>query len=64
VFRRDLRIHLAMALGGKGFVVMTGDVSSVEAAVEAGRKVAAAEGMLVASGTIPAPSKELFRDWI
>ena len=59
-----LRIHLAMALGGKGFVVMTGDVASVEAAVEAGRKVAAAEGMLVASGTIPAPSKELFRDWI
>jgi microcompartment protein CcmL/EutN len=59
-----LRIHLAMALGGKGFVVMTGDVSSVEAAVEAGRKVAAAEGMLVAAGTIPAPSRELFRDWI
>jgi len=43
---------------------MTGDVASVEAAVEAGRKVAAAEGMLVASGTIPAPAKELFRDWI
>jgi microcompartment protein CcmL/EutN len=59
-----LRIHLAMALGGKGFVVMTGDVSSVEAAVEAGRKLAAAEGMLVAAGTIPAPAKELFRDWI
>ena len=59
-----LRIHLAMALGGKGFVVMTGDVSSVEAAVEAGSKVASAEGMLVASGVIPAPSKELFRDWI
>ena len=59
-----LRIHLAMALGGKGFVVLTGDVSSVEAAVEAGCKVAAADGMLVASGVIAAPSKELFRDWI
>jgi microcompartment protein CcmL/EutN len=59
-----LRIHLAMALGGKGFVVMTGDVSSVEAAVEAGCKVAAAEGMLVARGLIAAPRKELFRDWI
>jgi len=59
-----LRIHLAMALGGKGFVVMTGDVSSVEAAVEAGCKVAAAEGMLVARGMIAAPRKELFRDWI
>ena len=59
-----LRIHLAMALGGKGFVVMTGDVSSVEAAVEAGCKVAAAGGMLVARGVIAAPRKELFRDWI
>jgi microcompartment protein CcmL/EutN len=31
-----LRIHLAMALGGKGFVLMAGDVSSVQAAVAAG----------------------------
>ena len=59
-----LEVRLAMALGGKGFVVMTGDVSSVEAAVEAGCKVAAAEGMLVARGMIAAPRKELFRDWI
>ncbi|HTP85387.1 MAG TPA: BMC domain-containing protein [Bryobacteraceae bacterium] len=59
-----LRIHLAMALGGKGFVVMTGDVSSIEAAVEAGCRVAASEGMLVARGVIAAPRKELFRDWI
>ena len=43
-----LRVHLAMALGGKGFVLMAGDVSSVQAAVEAGSKVAAEEGMLVA----------------
>jgi microcompartment protein CcmL/EutN len=59
-----LRIHLAMALGGKGFLLMTGDVSSVEAAVEVGTKVAAAEGMLVARGVIAAPRKELLRDWI
>src|SRR4051812_11151514 len=30
------RVHLAMALGGKGFVLLTGDVASVEAAVAAG----------------------------
>jgi microcompartment protein CcmL/EutN len=59
-----LRIHLAMALGGKGFVVMTGDVSSVEAAVAAGSHAAAQEGMLVSKAVIPAPSRELFRDWI
>lgn len=59
-----LRIHLAMALGGKGFVLMAGDVSSVQAAVAAGSEAAAEEGMLVAQVVIPAPSEELFRDYI
>jgi microcompartment protein CcmL/EutN len=59
-----LRVHLAMALGGKGFVLMAGDVSSVQAAVEAGSKAAAEEGMLVGRSVIPAPSEELFRDYI
>jgi microcompartment protein CcmL/EutN len=59
-----LRIHLAMALGGKGFVLMAGDVASVQAAVEVGSKVAADDGMLVGRGVIPAPSPELFREYI
>jgi microcompartment protein CcmL/EutN len=59
-----LRIHLAMALGGKGFVAMTGEVSSVEAAVSAGAKIAAEEGMLVARVVIPGPAKEIFREWV
>lgn len=59
-----LRIHLAMALGGKGFVLMAGDVASVKEAVEVGSKVAAEGGMLVGKGVIPAPSAELFRDYI
>jgi len=59
-----LRIHLAMALGGKGFVLMAGDVASVQAAVAAGCKVAAEEGMLVGRSVIAAPSEELFRDFI
>jgi microcompartment protein CcmL/EutN len=59
-----LRIHLAMALGGKGFVLMAGDVASVQAAVAAGAKVAGEDGMLVGKGVIPAPSPELFRDYI
>jgi microcompartment protein CcmL/EutN len=59
-----LRVHLAMALGGKGFVMMAGDVSSVQAAVAAASKVAADEGMLVGRGVIAAPSPELFRDYI
>ena len=59
-----LRVHLAMALGGKGFVLMAGDVSSVQAAVAAGAKVAGEDGMLVGKGVIPAPSPELFREYI
>jgi microcompartment protein CcmL/EutN len=59
-----LRIHLAMALGGKGFVLMAGDVASVQAAVAAGSKVAAEDGMLVGRGVIPAPSPELFKEYI
>ena len=59
-----LRIHLAMALGGKGFVLMAGDVASVQAAVAAGAKIAGEDGMLVGKGVIAAPSEELFRDYI
>jgi microcompartment protein CcmL/EutN len=59
-----LRVHLAMALGGKGFVLMAGDVSSVQAAVNAGCKAAAEDGMLVGKGVIPNPSPELFKEYI
>ena len=59
-----LRIHLAMALGGKGFVLLTGDIGSVEAAVAAGSQVAADEGILVGRAVIAAPSKELFREFV
>ncbi len=59
-----LRVHLAMALGGKGLLLMAGDVSSVQAAVAAGSEVAARDGMLVGRGVIAAPSEELFRDYI
>ncbi len=58
------RVHLAMAIGGKGFMLFTGDVSSVEAAVQAGAAAAAAEGMLVSRVVIPRPRTELFREFI
>jgi len=59
-----LRVHLAMALGGKGFVLLTGDVASVEAAVAAGCEVAADYGILVGRAVIAAPRRELFRDML
>lgn len=59
-----LRVHLAMALGGKGFVLMAGDISSVQAAVAAAAKAAGDDGMLVGKAVIAAPSPELFKDYI
>jgi microcompartment protein CcmL/EutN len=59
-----VRVHLAMAIGGKGYVMMTGDVASVEAAVGAAAQLAAAEGILVGSTVIAAPRPELFREFV
>lgn len=61
---RLLRVHLAMALGGKGFVLLTGDVASVDAAVAAGCEVAASEGILVGRAVIARPRRELFREYV
>ncbi len=58
------RIHLAMAIGGKGFFSCTGDVAAVQAAVEAGARMAAEDGILVNKAVIPAPRPELFREYI
>lgn len=58
------RVHLAMAVGGKGFVLLTGDIASVEAAVAAGAAVAAEDGVLVNRAVISAPSRELFREFV
>ena len=58
------RIHLAMAIGGKGFFSLTGDVAAVEAAVAAGAAVASESGILVATAIIPGPRRELFSEYI
>ena len=58
------RVHLAMAVGGKGFVQMTGDVASVRAAVDAGAEAAGRKGLLVSKVTIAQPREELFGEFI
>ena len=55
-------VRVAMALGGKAFVTMIGDVSAVQTAVEAGRKVIADAGMLVNAAVITRPHKDLYRE--
>ena len=58
------RIHVAMAIGGKGFLMMTGDVAAVVAGVEAAAEVAQEHGILVATSVMPNPRRELFREYI
>lgn len=57
-----MEIRLAMALGGKAFATLTGDVSSVQAAIDAGRAVIAEAGLLVNAVVIPRPHPQVYRE--
>jgi microcompartment protein CcmL/EutN len=57
-------IHLAMAIGGKGWVSMTGDVASVQAAVDTAASVVAERGLLVEKVVIPSPRPEVVKEFI
>jgi len=57
-----LEIRLAMALGGKAFCTMTGDVASVQAGVAAGRSVIAEAGVLVNAVVIARPHADVYRE--
>jgi microcompartment protein CcmL/EutN len=59
-----LEIRLAMALGGKAFCTLTGDVGSVTAAVAAGRQVLAEAGTLVNAVIISRPHPDVYRELI
>ncbi len=58
------RIHVAMALGGKGFCLMTGTVADVRAGVAVAAAEARRRGLLVSEIVIPRPSRELFSDYL
>jgi microcompartment protein CcmL/EutN len=59
-----LEVRLAMALGGKAFCTMTGDVGSVQASVAAGRKVIADAGVLVNAVVLSRPHPDVYRELI
>lgn len=54
-----IEIRIGYAIGGKSFVTLTGDLSAVDAAVNAGIKTGAENCMLVNKSVIPSPSREL-----
>jgi microcompartment protein CcmL/EutN len=59
-----LEIRLAMALGGKAFLTMTGDVASVQSAMAAGRQVISDAGALVNAVVLSRPHPDVYREMI
>lgn len=55
-----IEVRVARGMAGKCFVSMTGDVSDVRAAVEAGARIAADEGVLINTEVIANPHEELW----
>lgn len=56
--------RLAMALGGKAYLVFTGEVEAVRYSLDAGAAVVERRGLLVNKVVIPDPRPELFRTLI
>ncbi|MBU0558874.1 MAG: BMC domain-containing protein [Bacteroidetes bacterium] len=61
---RLIEIRLAMALGGKAFCTLTGEVAAVRSAVDSGAKLIADKGLLVNKVVIAQPRKELLSEMI
>ena len=53
-------VRTALGLGGKGYVLVMGDVAAVQAAVAAGADEAGKTGLFVASTVIPRPAETFF----
>ena len=56
---RLLEIRVARGLGGKGFVLMTGDIAAVKAAINAVSDQLADSGEITSFCTIPSPHPDL-----
>lgn len=59
-----IEIRLAMALGGKAFCTLTGEVAAVTSAVESGAQLIASKGLLVNKVVIAQPRPELLSEMI
>ena len=55
-----IEVRVARGMAGKCFVTMTGEVSDVKAAVEAGARIAAKDGVLIGTEVIANPHPELW----
>lgn len=54
-----LRVHMAYGIGGKCYLVLNGEISSVKTAVQVGSQSAGEKGLLVHSTVIARPHEQL-----
>ena len=54
-------VRLGLGIGGKSFVVLTGEVAAAREAVRCGEESAAGKGLLLSSVVIPSPRPEVFQ---
>ncbi|MFZ5517319.1 MAG: BMC domain-containing protein [Candidatus Zhuqueibacterota bacterium] len=59
-----VRVHIAMAVGGKGFVVMTGDMEALKSAVVPAIEYIKDDGMLAGYSLISHPHEEVLKELI
>jgi microcompartment protein CcmL/EutN len=59
-----IQVHLAMAIGGKAYFTLTGDVAAVEAAIDAAVAEVKKKGLLVGKVVIPQPDPAILQDRI
>ena len=57
-----LRIHAAMAIGGKGFMVITGNIDSLKSSVVPAVEFLKEEGMLAGFSLITQPHPDILRE--
>ncbi len=57
-----IEVRLGMGIGGKSYITLTGDISSVKTAVEACANAVAHTGMLLNKEIIASPIKEVFNN--
>ena len=57
-----IEVRLGRGLGGKSFVIFTGDVAACEAAVAAAEACEEVQGLLNESVVIPAPNEDLVKN--
>jgi ethanolamine utilization microcompartment shell protein EutS len=56
-----VRVHMAFGIGGKCYMVVTGDISDVENAVAVASESAGEKGLLVYRSVIPRPHEAMWR---